>query len=1370
MHILCPGCHNPIEMAALSAHAEIACPACGSAFHPADHLAPTAAAPTTPALASGEARPAVPDYEIVRELGRGGMGVVYEARQIKLGRIVALKMILSGERAAPEELARFRREAVAVARLRHPNIVQIHAIGDYEGRPFFSLEFVEGGTLSAKLRAGLPSPKEAAALVEKLARAMYAVHQCNVVHRDLKPANVLLTTDGTPKITDFGLAKKVDDASGQTHTGAIMGTPSYMAPEQASGATARATLLADVYALGAILYECLTGRPPFKAATVAQTLRQVIEDDPVAPRTFDSAVPRDLETICLKCLRKDPGQRYATANDLAEDLRRLLALEPILARPVGRVERAAKWVRRHRALTAALVVFALGAMLSTVLGLVAMRRGTDLKESNLKLGQVASNLQEKEGELGQSKTELMKSRGEVTEKSEQVEKKTVQRWLEPLGLQAGTEVPLHDREVEALWELARTKEEPLRLLFVKEALQEPATVRQLSNRRAFALHAAVGLDPHRREAVERFLWEQLQADAVPRGRQTDLTLALAALGGLRAEIASHAALVITQRIGQENSPDELKPMSEALVGASTGLDSKDAALAANSLLQTMKDVKNPFALQELTPDLPAVAARLDAKDAAQIANIVAQAMRDDKNPLVFHLLAQGLLAVVNRMKPGDAANILLQTLKDARDERAWQELDGGLSAAAARMDTKDAARVVTTLLPRISEAKDALTGGVLARGLSGVAARLEARDAAEAAKTLAQDMKGTSNPAALQGLALGLSAIRLDPKDAAPVATVLAQAVRDTKDTNTVIRLALGLRAVAACLDPEAAAPLATTLCQAIKDPEKRLTVPALAEVLWAMMGRLAPKDAAPVATDLAQAIEDGTYRVDELAHQHSLPLTEARDAALVATRVAPAVRNAKDTHNLVRLAESLSALAASMNAQEGATLTAPAATLLVQAMKNAKAPSELLLLADGLSALAARMDAKQAATVLAPATAFLIQAIKDAPNPDPLRPLAPNPLLMLARALPALATGLEGKEAAEATTLLIRRLKDTGDSRNLTTTLALAEVLPAVASHLEPKDAAPIASALIQAILSTKDPNLLQAYGRVLSAVAARLDPQDAAKSANTILPAIRDTKEIFVLEALGQGLLAVADHLDPRNAAQITDTLVQTIKDEKNLFATQQMTQGLSAVAARLAARDAALVVAPLIQAIKDTKVPAVRSALAAGLPAVAACLAPRDGSLVLVQFLADTEDESIVPQLGLGLSAVATRGESKDAAHVAVILVRARCQAKTPAARRQLTACLLAVLTRDAQLSLPIHPPPVSEPPPPAPPPLPAQDLIDLLKNPFCVGEARRMVLDQLQRHCNRPFADQWDFVRVAEENRLLLDLRTPPQRTPLSAAGN
>jgi serine/threonine-protein kinase len=306
--------------------------------------------------------PTVPGYEILEELGRGGMGVVYKARQVRLNRLVALKMILTGRYSAVDEQCRFQREAQAIARLLHPGIVQIYEVGEHEDRPYFSMEYLEGGSLAQKL-AGTPLPaRSAAALVESLARAMHAAHQQSIIHRDLKPANVLLTADGTPKIGDFGLAKLVDAGGdrtiggGQTQSGAILGTPSYIAPEQAAGLAKKIGPATDVYALGTILYEAVTGRPPFRAASVLATLEQVRTQEPVSPSRLQPGLPRDLQTICLKCLDKEPARRYASAEALADDLARFRDGRPIQARPVRRAERLLKWARRQPKLAALTVV------------------------------------------------------------------------------------------------------------------------------------------------------------------------------------------------------------------------------------------------------------------------------------------------------------------------------------------------------------------------------------------------------------------------------------------------------------------------------------------------------------------------------------------------------------------------------------------------------------------------------------------------------------------------------------------------------------------------------------------------------------------------------------------------------------------------------------------------------------------------------------------------------------------------------------------------------------------------------------------------------------------------------------------------------
>jgi tRNA A-37 threonylcarbamoyl transferase component Bud32 len=308
----------------------------------------------------------VGQYELLEEIGRGGMGIVYRARHVKLKRVVALKMLLPGRNTRNDTMGRFRREAEAVARLRHPNIVQIYEVGEVAGIPWFSLEYIGGGSLEMRINATPQPAASSAALVSRLARAMQVAHEHGIIHRDIKPANVLLESaskgsvnvtpgddaprldddDLKPKITDFGLAKHLE-VEGQTVAGQIMGTPSYMAPEQAGGHNQQVGPASDVYGLCALLYELLTGRPPFKGSSHWGTISMVLLTDPIPPGRLNSAVPRDLETICLKGLRKEPDKRYRSSAELADDLDRFAAGRPVLARPAPLWERTVKWVRRQ---------------------------------------------------------------------------------------------------------------------------------------------------------------------------------------------------------------------------------------------------------------------------------------------------------------------------------------------------------------------------------------------------------------------------------------------------------------------------------------------------------------------------------------------------------------------------------------------------------------------------------------------------------------------------------------------------------------------------------------------------------------------------------------------------------------------------------------------------------------------------------------------------------------------------------------------------------------------------------------------------------------------------------------------------------------
>ncbi len=446
---------------------------------------------------------APPGYELLEEIGRGGMAVVYRARQLILNRTVAIKMLLGGSMASQEVLARIQQEARAVAQLQHPGIVQIHEVGEHRGLPFLSLEFVPGGTLHEWLNGQPLSPLEACRIVEQLARITHFAHEQGIVHRDLKPANVLLTErpggaeagrtlpleasrSGSAsttmsffvKISDFGLARVLGHRSDLTATGQVIGTPSYMAPEQASGSTDEAAPAQDIYSLGAILFELLTGRPPFRGATLFDTLEQVREDEPVPPRRLQPRVPKDLDTVCLKCLEKIPHRRYVTALELAEDLRAVQCGDSVRARPVGRLERGWKWVRRSPAVASLLLLI----LLLTVTGiagiLVESRRAKNLEAESrqerdraLRLSLVASN------ERDEAKLQRSLAERQTLKADQQAQQAEYQRTLAEA---ARTEAIVARQQAESNMEQALTAIDALARLGI-ELRQTP--LQQVTSRR-----------------------------------------------------------------------------------------------------------------------------------------------------------------------------------------------------------------------------------------------------------------------------------------------------------------------------------------------------------------------------------------------------------------------------------------------------------------------------------------------------------------------------------------------------------------------------------------------------------------------------------------------------------------------------------------------------------------------------------------------------------------------------------------------------------------------------------------------------------------------------------------------------------------------
>jgi tRNA A-37 threonylcarbamoyl transferase component Bud32 len=554
------------------------------------------------------------DYELLEEIARGGMGIVYKARQVSLNRIVALKMILRGTFATDREIARFRAEAEAAANLDHPHIVPIHEVGDHEGQQYYTMKFVEGTPLT-KQPQGPPRAEVEAMLA--VIRAVHHAHQRGVLHRDLKPSNVLVDSTGTRFVADFGLAKRLTDTDRSlTEPGAVMGTPKYMAPEQAAGRK-DLTVAADVYSLGVILYERLTGQTPFMGENVLTLLRQARESEPPRPSTIRAGLDRDLETVVLKCLEKEPERRYPSAEALADDLERWHRREPIQARPIGQAERTWRWCRRNPAvagLTAAVAVaLFLGAVVSGFFA-VAERRG-----------RVRAEQAEREAIVANDRTERTFAQ-------------SLGRPLDPNG-DNGAHGILSEPEAMALWELSLQQETPIGLRFLDEATRDPLALRQLRGRSEPALVAAVGLDTERRDRAARLLSERLRDPGRPLwSRATVGVVALELKDQPEPALEQHAGIII-QALARDQPEDIVTPWRNHLVEASNRLEPGIAARLLIAMLERETNVDDRY---RVASAVTTVASRLEPAEAARLcgkpANILARTLAQETDIDAGHTL------------------------------------------------------------------------------------------------------------------------------------------------------------------------------------------------------------------------------------------------------------------------------------------------------------------------------------------------------------------------------------------------------------------------------------------------------------------------------------------------------------------------------------------------------------------------------------------------------------------------------------------------------------------------------------------------------------------------------------------------------------
>ena len=570
----------------------------------------------------------------------------------------------------------------------------IYEVGEQQGHHFYSMKLVEGRGLNYFLPRFVEDPRGAAQLLAVVARAVHYAHQRGILHRDLKPGNILVEWRDSdapiPHVTDFGLARRLEADGSLTQTGAVLGTPGYMAPEQAR-AEKPLTTGVDVYSLGAILYALLTGRPPFRGDNALETLRQVQEREPAPPRSLNAHVPRDLEIICLKCLHKDAVRRYGSAEALANDLERRLRGEPILARPVGRVERAALWVKRNPWPTTALATVVGVLVTSTV---VSTFFGMDASNKAATAVAARNELEKKNSALVQSQAEVSNKNIALEQSQDQLERTLARSWLSPLFETSG---PLSEAEISAFNEVGAHRDDRLAERFVTEALRDRKGIGRLRARSAYAMHAVVGLDAHKRQEVERLLLHALETPDLPVESRTDLAQAACALEELTPRATAVVAQTLIGALARTNDPATLQLLANRLSELSDRLEVKQAGEAAATLTQAMTRTEDSRTLQVLAQCLSALSVHLDAKEAARLSTEAAatltQAMNKTNGGIALQSLAEGLCAVAARLdakEAGEAAAMLIQHMAIATSDYVPKPLVQGLVAVSARLKAKEA--------------------------------------------------------------------------------------------------------------------------------------------------------------------------------------------------------------------------------------------------------------------------------------------------------------------------------------------------------------------------------------------------------------------------------------------------------------------------------------------------------------------------------------------------------------------------------------------------------------------------------------------------------------------------------------------------------
>jgi len=1319
------------------------------------------------------------DYELLEEVARGGMGIVYKARQVSLNRLVALKMILAGSFASSREVQRFRSEAESAANLDHPHIVPIYEVGEHEGQQYYAMKFVEGTSLAKHPRS---APRQEVDGLLPVIRAVHHAHQRGILHRDLKPSNVLVDSQGTLSVTDFGLAKRLATGDGSfTETGQVLGTPKYMAPEQAAGRK-DLTVAADVYSLGVILYERLTGQTPFTGENALTLLRQVRESEPPRPSSIRPGLNRDLETVVLKCLDKDPSRRYPSAEALADDLSNWMAGRPIMARPIGQAERFWRWCRRNpvvsglvAAVAASLLIGILG---STYFAVQASRRA--FAES--------------------------RERARAIDAEKNMEGLLARGLAKPLDPDGDGKVTLSLPETESLWELARLGNTDIGLRFLDEATRDPVSLSQLRARTEPALIASVGLEQSKRDWVVELLQQRFQdpkRSAIEKGDLAFIALELADRPGPLTEacarsiidtLASNPPDTIRRRwfVAEDRPQGMMGMMGDRSQKQTTGLQKVTERMATADSVRVISAAlareTDGNVRDQLAKSLVAVAARMEPVNGARVLSD-ALPLAKDAYPSFMHntdraLLVDGLVTLAGRMEPADAPRVLSQAFEGETDTNARNALAQALAAVAGRMEPAQAAQVcgraARLVAAKLEQETDANARNTLAQALAAVAGRMEPIEAeriyARLSHRFAVELEKKTKPEQRASLASLLASIaqRLSPGGSRKVwertVQILAASFEKEKDARAQGDLAWDLAPLAERLGADEAArvcrPRAESLSAALKKDTRNLDDRGFSLVrgLGAMMLRL-PQDQAVQAIRLLATVAEetrGGYQSRTVDFYNLLDSLDRIDATRVARLLAAALAKEKAASVRWWLAAGLCLAAQKMDPGEVAQVCGPVSNDMADAVATRREWADLSYngyLFGGFTVVATKLDPARAGQAAGLLAAKLEQETD------------PNARSRLAQALAAAAGGMEPAQAAQvcgrAARLLAARLEQETDADARST---LAQALAAMAGRMSPAEAARI---VIAALERETYPNTLDTLAQALAAAAGRMEPAQAAQmcgqAARLLAARLEQETDADACNTLAKALAAVAGRMEPAQAAQMCGRaarlLAARLEQETDADARDTLAQALAAAAGRMEPDQAAQVCGSVMRRIlireRSTEPRdrdncyAIAGIVAMLLPRVDRGTAHLCAHELSMLVFAEADVNNANPLEG-------NRGMMGGGDSTNRFLNTILEDASPEQIARRLPIMAIGIVQGSAGLAVPSAITPLPFAAEPFPCRLTTQDLVELLKMPTCFGPARRVVLDHLGNRYGQRFVNHWEFVRFAREKNLELDFTTPPKR--------